>query len=52
MIYLELDAKSEFFFFGCGLWGLVCVVFNLTRLGAIWGAWANKKQVGGGMITG
>ena len=43
-----------FFFFGCGSWGLVCGVFFLAGSGTIWcfKAGANKKQVGGGMITG
>ena len=60
MIYLELDAKTKFsiffffFFLGCGSWGLVCGVFFLTGSGTSWGfkGGANKKQVGGGMITG
>ena len=53
MIYLELDAKTEFsFFFFFLVW--VCGVFFLAGSRTIWGfkAGANKKQVGGGMITG
>ena len=57
MIYLALDAKTEFsiyiyiyiFFL---VW--VCGVFFLAGSRTIWGfkAGANKKQVGGGMLTG
>ena len=50
MIYLELDAKTEFLFFfflffGFGSWGLVCVVFDLSRLGIIWGHGLIKSKL-------
>ena len=51
MIYLELDAKTEFFFFWLWVVGTSVCGFRFDKVRNYLGAWANKKQVGGVMIT-